>query len=266
MYLRSHHVETSLPILRQLIRSHPLGIFTTAIPSTQHPLIQSSHIPWLLDLDDETSSTELGKLRGHMARANPQCKAIIDSLSAAPSGANGDVLEQEVLVLFNSPVQHYVTPKFYVETKPATGKVVPTWNYAAVQVYGKARIFWDAKRDNTGAFLQKQVEDLSKYAETSIMGYTGQDGSKKAWEVADAPDSYVGLLKKAIIGIEIEISRMEGKFKMTQEMGNGDRQGVIEGFQNLGTEVGKEVADMVKWRGELKDEALAKAKEEKEKA
>jgi transcriptional regulator len=250
MYLRAAHVETSIPALRQLIRDYPLGILTTAIPSKTYPLIQSSHIPFLLDVSDEESETELGVLRGHMARMNPQSKAMMDSL--AESG-DAHVLEQEVMVLFTSPVQHYVTPKFYVETKPATGKMVPTWNYAAVQAYGRARIYHDSKAEETGAFLSQAIDDLSRYSETEIMGYTGEDGRLKPWEVSEAPESYLGLMKKNIIGIEIEIDRLQGKFKMSQELKEGDRQGTVEGFKALGTEVGAKMADLVQERGRKKE-------------
>ncbi|KAH8901912.1 negative transcriptional regulator [Coniochaeta sp. PMI_546] len=255
MYLRAVHAETHIPTLRQLIRDFPLGILTTAFSSTTGPFIQSSHIPFLLDVQDESSETELGRLRGHLARANPQSKSLIEAVSKTQVDrrVQSNVLTEEVLVLFTSPVQHYVTPKFYSETKPATGKVVPTWNYAAVQAYGQARIYFDAQSEETSAFLSQQISDLSKHAETSVMGYTGPaDARPSPWSVTDSPERYIELLKKAIIGIEIEITRLEGKFKMSQELGAGDRQGVIDGFQGLGTDVAREVAKLVEHRAELK--------------
>lgn len=260
MYLRGIHAETDLRVLRQLIRDNPLGMITTAIKSKEHPFLQTSHVPFILDIDDETSETELGRLRGHMARQNPQSKAMMEELTsrAAEAGAgtnNSDnVLEQDVLVLFNAQHHHYVTPKFYTETKPATGKVVPTWNYAAAQVYGRAKVYFDSKSDETSSYLTKQVQDLTKHSEVHVMGYTGTNGRQKDWEVADAPDRYVETLKKNIIGIEIDITDMGGKFKMSQEMGEGDRQGIVEGFQSLGTEAGRDVGSTVKLRGELKDQ------------
>lgn len=251
MYLRDVHADATIPMLRQLIRQNPLGVLTTAIPSKTYPLIQSSHIPFLLDLEDESSETELGVLRGHLARQNPQSKAMIESLQS--NGDSDNFLGQEVLVLFTVPAHHYVTPKFYTETKPDTGKVVPTWNYAAAQVYGRAKIFYDSKADESNQFLSKQVADLSQYAEVSLMGYTGENSKPGAWKVSDAPPQYVNLLQKSIIGIEIYIDRLEGKFKMSQEARLGDRQGVIEGFQKLGSDLGLEIAETVRQRGELKD-------------
>jgi transcriptional regulator len=125
------------------------------------------HIPWVLDVTDEHSDTELGKLRGHMEKPNPHSKAIVEAIQAHTSSNRS--LEQEVSVLFNG----YVMPKFYTETKPDTGKVVPTWNYSAVQVYGKATLFFDSFNEETGSFLQKQVSDLTKHSEETIMHHTG---------------------------------------------------------------------------------------------
>jgi len=248
MYLPGVHVEQHLPTLRQLIRDNPLGILTTAIPSTSAPLIQSSHIPWVLKVEDDESETELGVLRGHMARVNPQSKAMIESVQNDPNASEGSVLEQDVLVLFTSQVHHYVTPKFYVQTKPKNGKVVPTWNYAAVQAYGRARIFYDTKAEKTSSFLSSQIDELSNLGEREIMR------DESPWEVTDAPDKYIEVMKKAIIGIEIEITRLEGKFKMSQEMSIGDREGVIAGFQSIKNETASKVAQLVESRGALKDQ------------
>jgi transcriptional regulator len=258
MYLRAIHADASIRALRELIHDNPLGILTTAISSKLYPKILSSHIPFILDVQDEQSETELGVLRGHLARMNPQSKVMIDELqSRFSSSTDAAYLEEEVLILFNSATQHYVTPKFYTETKPSTGKVVPTWNYAAAQVYGRAKIYFDTKSEETGSFLSKQLDDLSQHAETSIMGYDGANGKPGAWRPSDAPERYIELLQKSIIGIEIVIDRLEGKFKMSQESTPGDRDGVVEGFTNLGSEVGHNMAQIVKQRAELKD---AKAK------
>ncbi|CAG1999021.1 unnamed protein product [Fusarium graminearum] len=256
MYIKGPHAEPELPLLRKLIQDNPLGLITTAIPSPNYPFLQSSHIPFVLDIDDEEDETKLGKLRGHLARVNPQSKAMIENLTENPHLNN--IIEQDVIVIFNSPIQHYVTPKFYTETKPTTGKVVPTWNYAAAQVYGRARIFYDTKTDEAGQFLSKQISDLSRHAETSVMGFTGGDNPVD-WKVSDAPDRFVELLKKSIIGIEIEITSMGGKFKMSQEMGMGDRQGVINGFSKLESETAKEMSKMVQVRSDLKEAKKASA-------
>ncbi|KAJ3494934.1 hypothetical protein NLG97_g3756 [Lecanicillium saksenae] len=251
MYLRAIHADADTATLRGLIRENPLGIFTTAIHSDSFPLIQCTHIPFLLDIEDEANENEQGVLRGHLARANPHSKALIEAAQSASTSADG-YLEQEVMVLFNFPVHHYVTPKFCTETKPATGKVVPTWNYAAAQVYGRIKVYHDSKSEEAGDFLGNQVSDLTDMSEASIMGYTGEGSAQKGWKVSDAPDTYVALLKKAIIGIEIKIDRLEGKFKMSQESTEGDREGIISGFKNLGTDLGTKMAETVAERGEIK--------------
>ena len=250
MYLRAVHAEFDIVSLRKFIRDNPLGILITALPSPNYPTLQCTHIPWVLDVSDEESTTELGKLRGHMAKANPHSKAIVEAVQKVAQ-TNGS-LEQEVSVLFNGPVHSYVTPKFYIETKPDTGKVVPTWNYSAVQVYGKATIFYDSHNEDTSSYLQKQINDLTKQSEATIMHHIGGE-NRSAWEVSDAPTSYVELLKKSIIGIEIDIKRLEGKFKMSQESSKGDRQGVVNGFESLMTENGFKMARTVEERGAMKD-------------
>jgi transcriptional regulator len=250
MYLRAVHAELDIPSLRKFIRDNPLGILITALPSLNFPTLQCTHIPWVLDVTDEHSKTELGKLRGHMAKPNPHSKAMIEAVQAHT--LSNSSLEQEVSVLFNGPVHAYVTPKFYVETKPDTGKVVPTWNYSAVQVYGTATIFFDSHNEDTGLFLQKQLSDLTKHSEETIMHHTGGE-MLSAWEVSDAPARFIELLQKNIIGIEIDIKRLEGKFKMSQEMGKGDREGVAKGFESLETEDGLKMARTVEERGAMKD-------------
>lgn len=264
MYLRAVHAEADIKLLQEFIKKNPLGIFTTAIKSSNYPLIQATHIPFIIDIPEATESTRdnnensekyYGLLRGHLARANPHAKALIEAVSATQTEKNDtSVIElpEEVMVLFNGTPHHYVTPKFYVETKPVDGKVVPTWNYSAVQAYGKIRIYCDSKSDQTSSFLQQQVEELSRHAETSVMGYTGGD-KPTAWSVSDAPKPYIDIMKKSIIGIDIKIHRLEGKHKMSQELSRGDREGVIQGFNKLESDVGRDIAQLVKERGEKKD-------------
>jgi transcriptional regulator len=269
MYAKSDHAETDIPTLHAFIRRNPLGIVTTAIPSDTYPLLQCTSIPWVLDVErinaDETTGGHLGVLRGHMARANQQVKAMIDSVSTVPSAStdtnsnsnSSRTLGSEVMILFNGPVDHYITPKFYTATKPATGKVVPTWNYTAAQVYGRATIYFDANSAETDAFLSRLLEDLTRQSEEGIMRFD------RPWTVDDAPENYVRLLKKAIVGIEVRIDRLEGKFKVSQEKPVGDREGVIQGLESMGTEVAMEMASTVRERGALRDEEKERAKKER---
>lgn len=240
MHLPKAHAVRDLPTLCNFVRKNPLGILTTAIQSDQHPTIQVSHIPWVLDYQDKGGDS-LPRLRGHIARQNPHARAMVEATQREPSTADscGTKLQDEVVVLFNSPVNHYVSPKFYTHTKPSTGKVVPTWNYCAVQVYGSATIFADSKSEATGIFLSEQLQDLTTLGETHIMGH------ESPWKVSDAPENHIGLLSKNIIGIGIEITRMEGRFKLSQDKHILDREGVVAGFRGLETRDGAHMADMM---------------------
>ncbi|CRG89661.1 hypothetical protein PISL3812_06700 [Talaromyces islandicus] len=259
MYLRAAHAESSIKTLLEFIRENPLGVLTTAISSPSYPLLQSSHIPWVLDfISEDPDAPVKGRLRGHMAKQNPHSKAMIESVTATGSPSTSQ-LQQDVMVLFTSMHHHYVTPKFYTETKPSTAKVVPTWNYSAAQVYGKATIYYDSSYPQTSEYLSQQIRDLSNLCETSIMGYTGQGDRVEPWKVSDAPERYIEIMKKNIIGIEVAIESIGGKFKMSQEMGKGDREGVIEGFTKLGSDVGNHIACLVKERGEMKDATAKEA-------
>ncbi|CAI7641633.1 unnamed protein product [Penicillium bialowiezense] len=233
MYLRAIHAEGSIKALFEFIKQSPLGILTTAIPSDSHPFIQSSHIPWVLDeISDDPDAPVKGKLRGHMARQNPQAKVIMENAGQSAS---------------------QLTQDFYTETKPSTAKVVPTWNYSAVQVYGKATIYYDSASPETSSYLSQQIHDLSQLCETSQMGYTGQEGKPEPWTVSEAPERYIDIMKKNIIGIEIAIESIGGKFKMSQESSQGDREGVINGFSSLGSDVGDQMANLIKERCAMKD-------------
>lgn len=138
-------------------------------------------------------------------------------------------------------------------------KRCPNLGLRAVQVYGTARIYFGTKSEEFGDFLTQQLSDLSQYAETSIMGY-GSGAKSQPWQVSDAPTPYIDIMKKNIIGIEIEIMSMGGRFKMSQEKPKGDRAGVIKGFQNMGTAVGTQIAGIVQQRAMEFDAA----KEEKQ--
>lgn len=277
MYIRPVHACLDEDILRQFIKENPLGLLTTSIPSSRYHKIQSSHIPFVLDdpvpstssTDVDDSNRDLGTLRCHVARANPQAKTIIEHLKArnlvGREENDGEELEEEVLILFNSPNQHYITPKFYKETKPLNGKVVPTWNYQAVQVYGAIRVHHDSNLQSTSDYLNRQISDLSNLREedsikekerllsNGLEGVNlGEDETKQketGWKVSDAPSNYIEILKKAIIGIEIKITSIEGRFKMSQEMGEKDREGVVEGLSRLDSEASIGVAKAVEKGG-----------------
>jgi transcriptional regulator len=251
MHLRPEHAVRDLPTLHKFIRAHPLGVITTSLPSDNFPTLQCSHIPWVLDSDtaqlngsNGDSDPSLGVLRGHMARANPQSKAMVEAAQSQPD-TSGAVLPGEVLIVFTSPIDHYITPNFYVESKPATGKVAPTWNYAAVQVYGRATIYHDSKDGATGEYLHRQLSDLAILGEKGVMGY-GDDDQTAPWKIADAPKEYISILKKNIVGMRIEITRIEGRFKVSQERPVNDRGGVVDGLEKMETGRARDMAEYVK--------------------
>lgn len=257
MYLRAAHAELDIPSLRRFVQDNPLGILITAFQSANFPTIQCTHVPWVLDVppsSNDGQENHLGTLRGHIARANPHAKAVTAAVQEH-SSTNG-FLQQEVSVLFNGPAHSYVTPQFYVKTKPETGKVVPTWDYSAVQATGMARIFWDTQNEETRSFLQKQITNLTDKMEASI-SHAAAKPSRVPWKVTDAPAAYVDILRKNIVGIEISITRLEGKYKMSQEMGDEDREGVVEGFNSLETDLGREMARTVEERGFRKTQDAA---------
>lgn len=212
MYQPPHFREEDPAAMHALIRAHPLGLM---ISSTGDGPVANA-VPFHLD---EASSPK-GVLQCHVARANPQWR---DIAAGAP-----------VLVVFQG-VDTYVTPSWY-ETKRETGKVVPTWNYAIVQVRGAARIIEDA------AWLRRQIEVLTK----------GQEGARDApWAVGDAPEAFIAAQIKGIVGIEIEIAEIAGKWKVSQNRPESDRKGVAAGLVADGDDGGAEMAGLVRHYGKL---------------
>jgi transcriptional regulator len=249
MYLRPVHAEHDIPTLRQLIQETQQGILITAfdpslttatfssVPLTKtsnapNTRIHTTHLPWVLHLDEPSDMEELGTLRGHIARQNPQAKILLD-LARNPDIPKDErgYLEEEITVIFTSPANHYISPSYYVESKPKDGKVVPTWNYASVAAYGKIRVHAPGSSE-TSDYLDNQIDTLTNESE-SRSGPHRTDG-RHAWQVKDAPEGYIGVLKKAILGVEVEIHRLEGKWKMSQESGTVDREGVVNGLRSLG--------------------------------
>ena len=209
MYQPPAFREDRLDVQHDLIRAHPLGLLITAGPAG----LLANPFPFLLDAE----ASENGTLRLHVARANPQWQEF-------------EAIE-ECLVVFQGP-HDYVTPSWYA-TKRETGKVVPTWNYATVHVWGQPRIMRD------DAWLRRQLEDLT----------LSREGKRaEPWKVDDAPAEFVAQQMRAIVGVEIPIRRIEGKWKMSQNRPQADREGVIAGFRR-GREAREVLATLVKDRG-----------------
>ena len=140
------------------------------------------------------------RLTGHVARANTLWRE-----------ADG----QPVLALFQGP-QAYVSPNWY-PSKTQHGKAVPTWNYTMVQVHGRLRAIEDP------AWLLAFVTRLTERHE---------GGRAMPWHVTDAPADYIDSMLRAIVGIEIEVTRLEGKYKLSQNRSAEDRTGVVLGLES----------------------------------
>ena len=202
MYQPPHFREDRLEVLHALMRAHPLGLLVSGGPGG----LMANPVPFLLHAD----MSERGTLHCHVSRANPHWR----ELQAVA----------ECLVVFQGP-QRYITPSWY-ETKRATGKVVPTWNYATVHAWGPPRVIEDTE------WLRANVEALTR----------AHEGLRPApWAVDDAPPDFVAAQLRGIVGIEIPIDRIEGKWKVSQNRTDADRAGVVAG---LGDEDRKESAVM----------------------
>jgi transcriptional regulator len=195
MYLPPLFREDRLDVQHELIRRHPLGLLVTAGASG----LLANPIPFLVESD----GSELGMLQAHLARANPQWRELANV--------------EECLVVFQGP-EAYVTPSWYA-TKRETGKVVPTWNYAIVQVWGRPRVIEDA------AWLRGQIDALTRSQEEPLA---------EPWQVSDAPETFIAAQAKGIVGLEIPIDRIEGKWKVSQNRPETDRVGVVAGFHEQG--------------------------------
>lgn len=209
MYLPPLFREDRLDVLQECIRAHPLGLLISAGPGS----LQANPIPFLID----DTAGEHGTLLAHLARANGQWRELAEV--------------DECLVVFQGP-QAYVTPSWY-RTKQETGKVVPTWNYVMVQARGRPRVIEDA------AWLRQQIDALTRSREATL---------STPWQVSDAPESFIAGQIKGIVGLEIPISRIEGKWKVSQNRPAADRAGVVAGFREQG-QPGEPMAALVAARG-----------------
>jgi transcriptional regulator len=203
MYVPSHFKEERVPVLHAAIQRAGLATLVTVGPDG----LDASHVPMLLDRE----AGPLGTLYGHVARANPLWREASPDLQA--------------LALFQGP-DAYITPSWYA-TKQQTGEVVPTWNYVAIHARGRVRFFDDPAR------LLPLVTKLTEIHEAS---------RAEPWAVSDAPEKYIRGLLAAIVGFELPIERLEGKWKMSQNRSAEDRAGVAKGLEREGGAAGAAVA------------------------
>jgi transcriptional regulator len=203
MYIPKHFDEPRVEVLHELMRARPLAALVTLAP---HGL-EANHLPLRL----LPQPGPLGTLRGHVARANALWR---DCAAGA-----------DVLAIFQGP-DAYITPSWY-ETKAETGKAVPTWNYAVAHAYGRLRVVDDA------AWLRAEVEALTAEHEAAFA---------PPWQVTDAPADYVDAMIAAVVGIEIEITRLAGKWKLSQNHPARNRAGVRAGLRARGDAASAEMA------------------------
>jgi transcriptional regulator len=195
MYRPPHFREDRLDVLHALIEGHRLGAIVTIGPGG----LEANHVPFTLD----RSRGPNGTLKAHFAKANGQLAAFKEG---------GDAL-----VIFQG-ADSYITPSWY-PTKQEHGKVVPTWNFVSVHAWGRPVVIEDP------AWLLAQISELTD----------ANEGKRAApWAVTDAPDAYIAAQLKGIFGIEIEIARIEGKWKTSQNQPEANRLSVAEGLSAAG--------------------------------
>ena len=192
MYLPDHFAETRIEELHRIIRGHPLGVLVTQAASG----LDANHLPFELIPDRGA----YGTLQAHIARANPLGEDLADG--------------SEVLVVFRG-AQGYISPNWY-PSKHVTHRNVPTWNYEVVHAHGRIHLIDEAK------FVGGLVARLTHAHEAA---------EPRPWKLADAPRDYIDEMLSNIVGIRIEVTRLTGKRKLSQNRDARDVQGVIEALR-----------------------------------
>ena len=189
MYVPSHFAEKNAEAVSRFLRTYPLCSLVTSGADGMF----ASHLPMILD----PSAGEHGTLRGHLARANPHWRFG----------------HKEALAIFMG-VDAYVSPSLY-PSKLEHGRVVPTWNYQAIQVSGTITFIDDA------VFVKRTVEELTTLMESQ---------REKPWKVSDAPEDYLEKMLHADVGVELRIREIQAKWKLSQNRSATDFEGVRQGL------------------------------------
>lgn len=206
MYQEHNYKEERIEVMHDLICAHSLATLVTV----ENGELSANHIPFLLKPD----LSEKGVLQGHISRGNLLWKNY-----------NADI---SVLAIFQGP-QHYISPSWY-PSKTIHQKVVPTWNYAVVHAHGMMKIIEDKD------WIYSHLCELTRKNETD---------RSEPWKVTDAPDDYIQKQIKGIIGIEIPISRLQGKWKMSQNKNVDDKEGVVNGLRMEEDENAQKMAALI---------------------
>jgi transcriptional regulator len=205
MHRPDHFRIEDVQEMHALMRARPFAALVSAGASG----LYGTHLPTVLK--DEGS---YGTIECHLARANPHWKDLAEGGGA--------------MMIFQGP-EGYITPNWYA-TKAQTGKAVPTWNYAIVHAYGRPSVMKEKE------WLLRHVTELSEQQERS---------EPQPWAVSDAPESYIDVMLRGIIGFRFEITRLEGKWKMSQNREMQDRIGVIDGLKARESGDDLEIAEAV---------------------
>lgn len=206
MYVPAHFEESKIETLHDLMVAHPLATLVTMTSNG----INANHIPLHLVKD----KGQYGTLQGHVARANSVWSDIDNNV--------------ESLIIFQGP-NSYITPSWY-PTKQENEKVIPTWNYVTVHAYGKLRVIDDP------VWIKSQLELLTAQQEASF---------DKPWAVSDAPVEFTNKMISAIVGIEILITKLTGKWKVSQNQPALNQAGVVEGLKSLSNSEAIKIATLV---------------------
>jgi len=205
MYLPDQFRVEDVPQMHALMRARPFA----ALVSAGSAGLYASHLPTVLQDDGP-----YGVIECHLARANPHFRDLAEG--------------NEALMIFQGP-DGYITPNWY-PSKAEDGKVVPTWNYAVVHATGRPEVV------NEKAWLLRHVSELTDQQERT---------EARPWALSDAPDRYVDVMLRGIVGFRFAITRLEGKWKMSQNRELKDQEGVVRGLQGRATADDIEMADLV---------------------
>jgi transcriptional regulator len=207
MYVPEHFRENRTEVMHELIRARPLGAMVVLTANG----LEANHTPFEID----PHPLPYGTLRGHVARSNPVWNDFLDMT--------------EALVIFQG-AETYISPSWY-PTKLETGKVVPTWNYIVVHAYGSLKFIEDK------IWLRQFIEDLTDRHESQYA---------VPWKVSDAPEGFTDRMLERIVGMEIVITRLIGKWKASQNRPAADREGVMRALGDIHDGSAREMAEVIR--------------------
>ena len=202
MYRPKHFDEANIDVLHEFIRCNPFAVLVTETESG----LNADHLPVYLNTEHAARVC----IQGHIAKSNPLWKNTIKP--------------QETLLIFQGG-DAYITPS-WLPSKKSDGKVVPTWNYSAVHVTGSIEFIHDS------AWKINLLNTLTSQHEAQM---------ENPWQVSDAPTEYIEKLLPAIVGFEVEVKEMGGKFKLSQNQSQENRAGIAQGLAGQGHEMAKHI-------------------------